>query len=63
MVNYLTCDSLLSFYGLRVRDFKPLSVSLWFVVDLFSSVQLYDLHQFTADRKKLCIAAEGTYFS
>lgn len=35
MVNYLTYDSLLSFYGLGRRDFKPLSVSSWFVFDLF----------------------------
>lgn len=35
MVNYLTYDSLLSFYGLGLHDFKPLSVSSWFVFDLF----------------------------
>lgn len=34
LVNYLTCDSLSSFYGLGVRDFKPLSVSYWFALDL-----------------------------
>lgn len=66
LVNYLTCDSLSSFYGLGVCGFMPLSVTYWFVLDpchgqalVFSDTTHIGSLEIG---KKLQIAAGSTHF-